>query len=521
MAVNLGFGPLIGMNAPSVGMSQPRRSWQERLFDRFVPASSTSLVGVTGDDKKALVRQGLLQLAAGIQSSPNFGQGITQGLLGGVQGINQGLEDVQTRRLRELQTQNALAGPQEFRSQDLAARAAGFEPGSEGYKRFFRIGGGLEARAVTGAARPVEIVGADGRKRQGFFDPSTRSYSLYDETTQSLRPLAEGESPTQPLGVTGDAPSFGAPGQIQGAYSQFASAFPGTQITSRTRTPARNEAVGGVANSQHLTGTAADFVVPPQQRPAFIAQARQNGFEAIDEGDHVHLELPPNRTMRPVTPGMAVSRSPEEQAFATESAQQAAQLQALPARGQIEAVSAGQKATAEATAKAKVERQQDAITALPAVLNSTQQTIGLLDQALTHPGRTTATGLSATLDPRNYVPGSDASNFQVLLDQIKGQAFLQAFQSLKGSGAITDKEGQAATNAIARLNNTKQGDAAFEASLKELRTIAEKAQKSAIQKASGAPSMTPAQNRGAPQQGGLSPAEQAELDQLRARFGRK
>lgn len=58
------------------------------------------------------------------------------------------------------------------------------------------------------------------------------------------------------------------------------------------RTPEHNRAVGGVANSQHIRGTAADFVVPAQARPDFIQRAKGMGFQALDEGDHVHLELP-------------------------------------------------------------------------------------------------------------------------------------------------------------------------------------------------------------------------------------
>lgn len=64
----------------------------------------------------------------------------------------------------------------------------------------------------------------------------------------------------------------------------------GIQPTSVTRTPERNRQVGGVANSYHLTGQAADFVVPQQQKAQFIQDVRQNGYEAIDEGDHIHIE---------------------------------------------------------------------------------------------------------------------------------------------------------------------------------------------------------------------------------------
>lgn len=64
----------------------------------------------------------------------------------------------------------------------------------------------------------------------------------------------------------------------------------GIQPTSVTRTPERNRQVRGVANSYHLSGQAADWVVPQQLKAQFIQDARQNGFEAIDEGDHIHIE---------------------------------------------------------------------------------------------------------------------------------------------------------------------------------------------------------------------------------------
>jgi len=93
--------------------------------------------------------------------------------------------------------------------------------------------------------------------------------------------------------------------------------------------------------------------------------------------------------------------------------------------------------------------------------------IALVDQALNHPGRTASTGISSAFPT---IPGSDAANFEAVLAQIQGGAFLQAFQSLKGGGAITEQEGRKAEAAIARLQ-TNQSDAAFEASLRDLRSV--------------------------------------------------
>lgn len=96
--------------------------------------------------------------------------------------------------------------------------------------------------------------------------------------------------------------------------------------------------------------------------------------------------------------------------------------------------------------------------------------LSVLDRAINHPGRETATGLSGTLDPRNYFPGTDATGFKAFLDQIRGGTFMQAYQNLKGGGQITEVEGKKAENAIARLN-TAQSDDDFLSALTDLRSV--------------------------------------------------
>lgn len=96
--------------------------------------------------------------------------------------------------------------------------------------------------------------------------------------------------------------------------------------------------------------------------------------------------------------------------------------------------------------------------------------VAVIDKALSHPGLETSVGLSGKVDPRNYVPGTDAADFRAVLDQIGGSAFLQAFESLKGGGQITEVEGKKATDAIARLSRD-QSDKEFKQSLNDLRQV--------------------------------------------------
>lgn len=66
----------------------------------------------------------------------------------------------------------------------------------------------------------------------------------------------------------------------------------GATITSGVRSPEHNAEVGGVPNSQHLTGTAADMTVDPARKADLMAEAKAQGLQPIDEGDHVHLQNP-------------------------------------------------------------------------------------------------------------------------------------------------------------------------------------------------------------------------------------
>lgn len=68
------------------------------------------------------------------------------------------------------------------------------------------------------------------------------------------------------------------------------------------------------------------------------------------------------------------------------------------------------------------------------------------------------------------LPGSPAASAQARIDQIKGKNFLQAFESLKGGGAITQIEGEKATEAIARMNQA-QSEKDFKAALDDLENV--------------------------------------------------
>lgn len=116
---------------------------------------------------------------------------------------------------------------------------------------------------------------------------------------------------------------------------------------------------------------------------------------------------------------------------------------------------------------------------LAKVSGQAEQMINSIDGILNHPG------LGAAIGASSYLPsirGTDRADFDARSAQLKGQAFLQAFESLKGGGQITEVEGKAATEAIARLDNA-QSEKAYKASLTELRGILEAAKARAYDQA--------------------------------------
>jgi len=89
-----------------------------------------------------------------------------------------------------------------------------------------------------------------------------------------------------------------------------------------------------------------------------------------------------------------------------------------------------------------------------------------------HPGFTSAVG--ATLMPgARFVDGTPAADFDARLKEIQGGAFLEAYNTLKGGGSITEVEGQKATQAITRMS-LAQSEKEFKTAAREFQNILRK-----------------------------------------------
>lgn len=179
------------------------------------------------------------------------------------------------------------------------------------------------------------------------------------------------------------------------------------------------------------------------------------------------------------------------------------------------------RATGEAIAKGNVAAQQ----ALPGIISNATTAINTIDQMIgkqevkdvsgkviqeatkAHPGFKPAVGAGGmgTLGipgVARFIPGTDASDFQALQDQVEGSAFLSAFEALKGGGAISEKEGAKATAAKLRMK-LSQSEAEYVKAAREFQDIVRQGVENAKSKVgTGGTIQAPG---GAPAGGGAGP----------------
>lgn len=113
------------------------------------------------------------------------------------------------------------------------------------------------------------------------------------------------------------------------------------------------------------------------------------------------------------------------------------------------------------------QSQGELAAAAPGAIVKADQMMGSIDRVLNDPNFNISTGAMAVL---SFIPGTPMFDFTQKVKQLQGQAFLQAFESLKGGGQITQIEGEKAAEAIARLN-TAQSPKAFREALDEMRGV--------------------------------------------------
>lgn len=103
-----------------------------------------------------------------------------------------------------------------------------------------------------------------------------------------------------------------------------------------------------------------------------------------------------------------------------------------------------------------------------------ERSIALVEELINHPGLPDVVGMPESLSGAfvaaggKPIPGTRAADFMARLEQIGGKQFLEAFESLKGGGQITQTEGDKATKAMSRLMQTGQTEEEYKKAAREL-----------------------------------------------------
>lgn len=136
---------------------------------------------------------------------------------------------------------------------------------------------------------------------------------------------------------------------------------------------------------------------------------------------------------------------------------------------------------------------------LPTVLSSGQQMLNEITQLRNHRGLPYAIGAGGALLPE--IPGTAQADALARIKQVQGREFLQAYDTLRGAGAISEVEGTKAQDAIGRLSKAQSVDD-FRTALDDLSAVVSNGMRIAQQRAGNvqggaAPVAVPVSNGGA------------------------
>jgi hypothetical protein len=111
-----------------------------------------------------------------------------------------------------------------------------------------------------------------------------------------------------------------------------------------------------------------------------------------------------------------------------------------------------QKVVGETSGKAQVD--------LPAKQARAEDALKLVEKIRAHKGTEGNFGMAGKV---SNIPGGNAANAWAMIEQVRSKAFLEAFNQLRGGGAITEAEGQKATLALIRAQESQSYPAFLEA----------------------------------------------------------
>lgn len=413
----------------------------------------------------------LFNLGLGIlanNTSKNFGQVIGRGAQQGMQMTQQQQQLARQNKMQDLQTKRYEREGQKYDAEEAAHND--FDAKFPQYKGLSR----LDPKAAIKLANPDFASNTADPYTSIQYDAQGNAYLLNQretDPTKALKPITIDGRP-----FTGAKYSPDLAGSIKQAEAGGTAAYkvdtsiPGQVLTSKQVAQMADPSLGGLPQG-----------VPPNT-PMLPQGAPQGNFSGNPQAIMSQI----NRI-----------RDPQERASATAAFnQQFGQQPIQPAPmsnsyggGGVRIPTPAEQAADKARAELQAETQVKAQANLPNAIQEGTNTVKLVDDLLSSKGFKQAVGGSRMFGLQN-IPGTSAKDFDVRLDQLKGKQFLQAYESLKGAGAITDIEGTKAGNAISRMD-ASQSEEEFQKAAREFQDVIRAGVERAKAKAGGGAIMPP------------------------------
>lgn len=115
------------------------------------------------------------------------------------------------------------------------------------------------------------------------------------------------------------------------------------------------------------------------------------------------------------------------------------------------------------------EYKQNFLNNYPKVIANGNTMLRELDSFKSDPGLASSVGFLGKIP--NVWPAGDRARFFSKLDKLMGEQFLQAYETLKGGGQITEIEGTKATNAMSRLQNRDLNVDDYKEAIEDLKSV--------------------------------------------------
>lgn len=259
--------------------------------------------------------------------------------------------------------------------------------------------------------------------------------------------------------------------------------------TDQSAEIARLQAIG--ENPQAIKQWAAGHAYTADQLMPKIQTLNLGGTERMIRIDPITgLPISQQDFQKTMTPGEAAANRIAAGNLAVN--QKRLGLEAYKATPEYLAAETGAKETAKGQVSAKQalpqleSNVQEAVNNIDALIGKRNAQGQLLKGEQPHPGFGQSVG--GGIPGLKYIPGTSEADFNARLEQLQGGAFLQAYNTLRGGGQITEVEGKKATAAISRMS-TAQSEKEFIRAAQDFKDVLNKGLENA-RKAAGVKTST-------------------------------